>query len=391
MVGRIELRERVRRLRSLRRWDQAELGREAGFSASLVSQIETGRANPTADQIDGMAMALGYSTEFLTAELDLGPTTRPWLRAYSDASKKEADARVAASATAVEYIRLLGLRLFPDQIPDFPWDLDDDDLLEEAAAEVRDAAQLGRDAVVGNAVRAAERLGCVVLPFDSDLGRRHFGMSVRSDGVPIICVANAAEIPGDRLRFTVAHELGHLVLHANAAPPRDSTEAKRMEHQADRFAAAFLAPADQLVETLEELGGRITLPVLCEVKAIWGVSVKGLVGRYKELGVIDADQARSLYKLISKKGWNTSEPVEVDRESAQWFGGSVTRREGTSDLSAAIHLGCQRIGGNTEDLAAFASWEPATFADIVSLDDRRPRRQPSGRPRSGSQTAGSPV
>ena len=363
-----EFRDRVKRLRLIRRWDQARLAAEAGTSTSTISQIETGRMAANAALVESIATALGYSVGFLTAEMQLLATTRPWLRAYADASKREADARTAGATVAVEYIRRLGLAPLPDLIPPFLADPSNDEAIDDAAAEVRQLAQLEPDAVVGNAVRAAERLGCVVLPLDSELGR-HMGMSVRADQVPVVCVAKEG-IPGDRQRFTVAHELGHLALHGRAAPPRDNAEAHRMENQANRFASAFLGPADALLDTLHEVGGKVTLRALAEVKAVWGISIKGLVGRYHTLGVIDAEHARSLYKQISARKWSLEEPVHVPIETAQWFQRSLLLRAGSEDLEAAAKRLADAIGGNASDLLCFANWEARRDATILPFVGR---------------------
>lgn len=366
-----EFPDRVRRLRLLRRWDQSRLAEAAGTSTTTISQIERGRVVATTSMVEGVALALGCSPEFLTRDLHLVPTTRPWLRAYADASRREADARTAAATVAAEYIRRLNLVPLPDLLQPLTGDLSDDDAIDEAAAEIRQLAQIEPDGVVANALRAAERLGCVVLPLESELGR-HLGMSVRADQIPILCVAKNG-IPGDRQRFTIAHELGHLTLHGRAAPPRTVTEAARMEDEANRFAAAFLGPADPLLETLEAAGGRVTLGALAEVKAVWGISIKSLVGRYKSLGVIDVDHARSLYKQISSRKWSYAEPVDVPNETAQWLPRTLVRKAGIDDVAAASQHLAASIGGNADDLFGFANWLPRSEAPVLRLVGRERR------------------
>lgn len=358
----VELRERIKRMRLLRRWDQAALAEATGTSVATISQIENGRLAPSLDHVESFSRAFGCEPRFLAAELELLPTTRPWLRAYADASRREADARTAGATIAAEYIRLLKLKPLPDLLPVISGDIDDDDAIEEIASECRLLADIPESSVVLNATRAAERLGVVVLPLESELGR-HLGMSVRADNIPMISVAKAG-IPGDRQRFTIAHELGHHVLHRSQPPPRDADESNRLEKQAHRFAAAFLAPADPIVETLHQLGGRVTLRSLQEVKGIWGVAIKALVGRYRSLGVLTDDQARSLYKQISARRWTKEEPVPVANERAQWFVRSLQRFSGVDDLAEAANLAAASVGGVGQDLRAFADW---------SERDERPR------------------
>ncbi len=362
-----EVLERIKRLRLVRGWDQAELAVRARILQPKVSQIESGRLAPTDEQISGIATALGYSPSFLTAELRLNPTTRPWLRAYADASKREADARIAATTLAVEYVRSLSLQLLPNLIPAFRGALDDEEAIEEAATEVRHLAQIDHDAVVTNAMRAVERLGCLVLPLESELGR-HLGMSVRADEIPVVSVAKTG-VSGDRQRWTVAHELGHLTLHGNAPPPRDARESRRMEDEAHRFAGAFLCPEEMLHEALDNKP--VTLNALAEVKAVWGVAIKALVHRCDTLGIIDSDHARSLYKQISSRKWSRDEPVYVSTESAQWLERSLLRKAEGDDLPGACKRLASDVGGNSDDLLSFADWTEGEDGQIVSLAKHR--------------------
>lgn len=368
-TGSAEVRERIKRLRLVRRWDQEKLAYKAHVSTATISNIERGRVAPTTEQIVEIANAFGYSSEFLTAEMGMLPTTRPWLRAYADASKREADARTAATTLAAEYVRSLRLKPLPNLVPIWTRSIDGDDTIEDAAAEARHLAEIEPDAVVTNAMRAAERLGCIVLPLESELGR-HLGMSVRADDMPIVSVAKSGSgVPGDRQRWTVAHELGHLVLHGNAPPPRNAQEARRMEDQAHRFAGAFLCPEDALVETLE--GRPVTLNTLVDMKFMWGVAVKALVHRCETLGIIDPEHARSLYKQISARKWTKKEPIHVPPESAQWFERTLVRKSEAEDLPTACKALAGAVGGNPVDLLSFADWSVGSDAEIVNLADRR--------------------
>ncbi len=71
-------------------------------------------------------------------------------------------------------------------------------------------------------------------------------------------------VPGDRQRLTVAHELGHLVLHARQSQPVSAADATRRENEAHRFASAFLAPGDAVINDLG--GARVSLIALARLK-----------------------------------------------------------------------------------------------------------------------------
>ncbi len=178
-----------------------------------------------------------------------------------------------------------------------------------------------------------------------------------SDGMPV---------PGDRQRWTVAHELGHLALHVTQGPPTTSMEASEIEKQAHAFAGAFLAPGDVMLDELDRLGGRVTLQTLARIKETWGVSIKALVTRFRNLGVIDADHARSLFKQISARGWNKNEPVPVGTEKAIWF----TRAIDNAMPSASDPVGevAKVVGLNRNHFERWMDWSPPVPAEVVTLE-----------------------
>lgn len=325
--------------------------------------------------IRALSEALDCDVAYLTSALSPIKSDRPKLRAYADAPQRAVDRTVFDSVTAVEAIRAANLRPLQVKLPVYDGDPNDDEGIDRIAADVRTAAGLGVDEVIPNVIRAAERLGCVVLPLDGELGR-HWGMSLTIDAIPVIRVTRPShdpefDIPGDRQRFTVAHELGHLVLHSGSAQPATPSDASRMEREANRFAAAFLVPGDVALEDLEANGGRVTLSTLATLKQKWGYSIKAFVFRYRELGVIDDAQARSLYKQISARRWNKDEPYRPGTESAVWLskalGESFPGPDGIKRAAAATGLGARYM-------ARWLDWEPSgspsTIAPVTPIGVR---------------------
>lgn len=365
---------RVRRLRISAGLSQTELGKLLSIPTTLVSKIENDRHPADSSLARNLIERFGCSVELLSKPIPETLYTRPWLRAYTDASKRRVDQYIEDTLLAVEAIQSMKLRLMPDLLPMFDDDPDDDRAIEDYAEEVRHAADIAVGGVVRNATRAVERLGCIVLPMADELGR-HLGLSMRVDDIPAVRVARPRAFPGlsvagDRQRFTTVHELGHLALHASMPPPETALEAKRIENQANRFAGAFLTPAEPLLGDLDALGGRATLNTLAHLKQRWGVAIKALVIRFRELGLIDEDHARSLYKQISARGWNTSEPIDVGQERAVWFSKAISKTfgdGGAEAFAAASGLPLSRV----ED---WLNWEPLIVrpdgAKVIQLQTR---------------------
>src|ERR1700694_3315301 len=120
-------------------------------------------------------------------------------------------------------------------------------------------------------------------------------------GMPPVFMVNQ-RIPTDRLRWTLSHEIAHIVMH------RFPTD--RMEREADEFAAEFLLPAR---EVKVQLRG-VTLPKLAALKPHWRVAMSALLRRASDLGTITPRTKQYLWMQMGMKGYRTHEPVEIPPE-----------------------------------------------------------------------------
>ncbi len=123
---------------------------------------------------------------------------------------------------------------------------------------------------------------------------------------PVIAVLSGK--PPDRLRFSTAHELGHLLLdHAARGTP-----GSKEEHEADAFAAELLLPADA---ARQELTSPVTLSKLMPLKQRWRIALSALARRAHDIEVITERQYRYLLTQISVRGWRKQEPdMGIPRE-----------------------------------------------------------------------------
>ena len=134
------------------------------------------------------------------------------------------------------------------------------------------------------------RVGFLPLPDGID------AMSFRvANGEP--CVVVRADVPGDRQRFSLAHELGHLAWPAGVR-----------EGDYHRFAAAFLVPAPSARRALGDHRKRLGLDELLLLKRAWGLSIRGSVERAGELAIVGRREAGRWRHLIRTEGWVDSEP-----------------------------------------------------------------------------------
>ncbi len=291
----------------------------------MVSAIEAGRR-----EFHGDLEAIGYTPERFV----LPNMTEPLHRHRASTS-------ATAKKRAKELMRLAGevfsdLRARTDRAPQWkigqypaPTSLDE---LEELAVEVRCELEHEETGPIQNLTAAVERAGVCLIPIFDLPGID--GISTWVNGVPVIGVSPT--VPGDRFRFTISHEIGHLLMH--------SRKTSTAESEANRFAGALLFPQSEFDAAMPE---RPNLRDFIALKSSWGVAVSALVYRAHELGYVDDARYRALQIQMSK--WHRSEPGAFDPAYGSLFGRMVEVNGGVGSVAS-------NLGVNPSHLSELMNW-----------------------------------
>lgn len=323
-----------------------ELAERIGVSPAAISQFEHGKANPSAATLAKIALSLGMSVDYFARDgrpLRQANAAAAFFRSLRSTRQRDRTLAAARAMFVWEVVYLLERHIeLPDPaIPEFALGADADrDAIEEAAARVRTAWQLP-PGPVAHVVRLLEARGAVVVRLRG-LGREVDAFACLQRR-PIIILWREKEDKA-RARFDAAHELGHLVLHAEAEPGN-----KILEAQADAFAAAFLMPREYIYDQLPR---RVDFRRLLELKMRWGVSLGALLYRARTLGVISESAYRRAMARMSSEGWRQHEP------------GDLGAAETPTMLRTALEL-LQKRGVTLEMLAAEARLPGAAIAEMV--------------------------
>jgi Zn-dependent peptidase ImmA (M78 family)/transcriptional regulator with XRE-family HTH domain len=286
----------VRLAREARGMTQTELADVAGVQQGTVSKVENGLIELEPERIDALAGALHYPAELLCApahaEAVLALFNRK-LRTTPTGKVRAAQARV--NLARLHLSRLMeGVELEHDHtFPQLDLDALEGDV-EVAAQTVRRAWRLPMGPVK-NLTAAVEAAGGIVAGLDFGALQIDAAAQWPRADRPYFFVR--PELPPDRYRFNLAHEIGHMVLHDAPDP--------NLEDQAHAFAGALLVPAD---EFRPQIPARLTLAALLELKLYWGVSMAMLVMRGSQIGVISDRQKRSYFQMVNARGIRKVEP-----------------------------------------------------------------------------------
>jgi Zn-dependent peptidase ImmA (M78 family)/transcriptional regulator with XRE-family HTH domain len=290
--------------RQYRRRSQAEVASAAGLNQGHYSRIENGLMpeGPSAENVERIANAVDFPSAFFF--LEDGLAGLPLSVHPMNRRKTAVGERAMKQIHAELNIRLIHLRRYlraADIHPALPLlsiDVDEGGGPQAIAQMVRTAWSIP-DGPIPNLTDYCERAGILVIWCDLEKGVDGVTMNVR-DLPP--CIFLNQHVPADRMRFSLAHELGHIIMHT---VPGDE-----IENEANAFAAELLVPEKQFRRAL--IGQRLSLEWLARQKAYWKASMAFLLYRAGAIGAVTRHQTEYLWRKLSALGWRTREPQETD-------------------------------------------------------------------------------
>ena len=184
--------------------------------------------------------------------------------------------------------------------------------LEQIAEEVRDLWGLG-DGPIDDLQYTLESNGIVVTGFDASENKIDaFSQRVITDmGEVCIIALNQGEKPEGRIRFDMAHELAHILIHpwSEDLDCISKEEFKQRETQANIFAGAFLLPRESFARDVQ--AHPTDLKYYQWLKKKWKISIQAMVYRSHQLKIISTNQYQYMMRQISKNGWRHTEPGDT--------------------------------------------------------------------------------
>jgi Zn-dependent peptidase ImmA (M78 family) len=282
-------------------------------TAQAIGKYERDEMMPSSTVLIALARALGVSEDYLLNPAEVELVAVEFRKHRLTSVKEDATVRARILSEVERYIEVERILHLVGRPPTFSKkrvvrSVDD---VEEAAGELRSDWQLGEDAVP-NLCEVLEEKGikiCAIPLPEKISGVQAVVSQLDSEKLPVIVVN--AEHAGERQRFTLAHELGHLYLDI-----RGSLDA---EAGCQRFAGALLVPAPVLTREVGRTRRAITPRELFDLKLRFGVSAQAIAYRCKDLGIISQSSLAGVFKLFNAKGWRTEEPRPRRKERPARF------------------------------------------------------------------------
>lgn len=329
--------ERLKRARKASNLSLRLAAEKVGVSHNAIKKYEDGKNTPASMQLIKLAKAYGVRTEYFFRPLDIHLTGIEFRKRASTPQRLLNKIKAEVLDQVERWQELVDLYptspIKPFALPDkLPQKIESYDVIETIAEEVRELWELGTNPLA-DLVDTLETLGIWVLFANTESNDKFDGLMAHHENQPIIVVS--ANWTGDRQRFTLAHELGHLLLHDRLAEELDEEKA------CNRFAGAFLLPEKSLKQHIGDVARKIEPRELYLLKQEFGLSMGACVFRLLDTGLITKSTHLSLAKLFSKNGWRKQEPGDaIPAEKSFLFKQLVYRAlaEGWASESKAAEL-----------------------------------------------------
>ncbi|MCZ6701892.1 MAG: ImmA/IrrE family metallo-endopeptidase [Ignavibacteria bacterium] len=280
--------------RESRGLSQSDLANKLDVHQGTLSRIENGEAIAN-DLLNKMVSVLQYPREFFFEKAEMYPPGINYYRKHKTIPKKELD-RIAAQID-IQRIHIQKLLYSADIYRDYDFEIEEYESPEEAANKTREYWKIP-NGPVEDLTSCIEGAGILIVSRDFDT-YKYSAVTKYTEKLQYIVFINS-NIPSDRFRFTLAHELGHIILHRISTP--------EAEKEANAFASALLMPEKDIKRYLFNLN----LQKLASLKAYWKVSMGAIIERAYALQTITDRQRRYLWTQMAKLGYKRREPPELD-------------------------------------------------------------------------------
>lgn len=303
----------LKRLRNRNKISQRKLAELVGVTNTAIYKFEKGILIPDSKMLIKISKALNVKIAAFFEQITPINLKNIEFRNKSKLSKRDEEIVYDITKDYLrKYIDLMNV--FPEDRfkfiskTDLIKEISTYDEIENKVLEIRKELNLGLEPIQNLLELVENQLGIIVI-FIEDINSFD-GMEGNVEKINFIVLKK--DISGERQRFSLAHELGHLLI-------KDSTGKLNKEKIADRFAGAFLAPKESLINDLGDHRNSISLYELQQMKIKYKMSMQAITYRCNELKIINDNQAKSIFSFFKKNKYKKKEPIKLENEESNRF------------------------------------------------------------------------
>lgn len=279
------------------------------LSRQALHRYEKGEVIPDMDKLNIIAKALKVNADFFSrsTQIKLGKIE------YRKLSKLPQKEETAIAEITKEYLssyleleEIIGLSNdFINPLKDFE-EISSYEQVNKAAEIVREYWGIGKGSIF-NVVELLEdnKIKVVKLEVAEDFDGLQTMVTYNNLNLPVIAYNSKKTNKPDRIRFTLLHELAHLLLKF-----KSTLTERQIETRCSQFAGAMLLPEKTLQEELGKFRNKISFTELGNIKKQYGISMQAIIMRAKDCGIINEHYTKQLFFMFTQMNWRVDEPYD---------------------------------------------------------------------------------
>ena len=299
MIGR-----NIKKYRLLSGYSMRDFADVLNVSHQTVKKYEDGTMMPTSTRLIEIAKVLNVKISDLVYEYNI-PTLKyvNFRKNKTLIKKKEEGLKMLIADEIAKYIEILN---YADETYSYDkekwnFEVNNIDELENIAIKVRRILGVSDDCALENLTDKLEDNNFLILEINFE--EKFDGFCEQVDNLAFIILSSKGY---ERNRFTLAHELGHLILKFN-----EDLDDSEKERYCDYFASCLLMPKKAMKRELElgqrKLINNISINELMLLAKEYQVSINAVIMRLYSLNIIDENKKKNLFILLSKYGLKTKQ------------------------------------------------------------------------------------
>jgi Zn-dependent peptidase ImmA (M78 family)/transcriptional regulator with XRE-family HTH domain len=311
------LAQRLIEARCARGISAKNLAERIGVSRQAESKYENGTAQPREDVLCRISEVLRFPISFFSKPVleknEISMRSPIFFRSRKTAQMAAKDMIRMKFRWMHEIFSFLDeVVIFPaNRLPDFDLSFGSIDLMdiENVSLQVRKAFGLGI-APIPNLLHIMEKNGVVASSFDCEREKIDACSSIIENRG--LFYVGGKKQSAARMRFSTAHELGHMILHKNVSTSDldDTDFLNKLEEEANYFASCFLLPRESFLSEVTSTN----IFSFSRLKARWNVSIAAMIMRCFQGEMIDKNQKEYLFRQLNARGWGVIEPLDEETE-----------------------------------------------------------------------------
>lgn len=328
--------------REARGLTQTGLAKKISTCKATISRFEHGNTVVDEETLLTLSQATNYPPQFFLQSGDIMPVNLSYRKRKHVPAKilTPIEAQMNIIRRHVQFVT----RAIQQAVPHLPvYDINEQQTPEKVAALLRKNWHIPAGPIK-NLSNILDEKKIIISSFDFGTNRVDSRSMLTDDNYPIIFLNK--NLLGDRQRFSLAFELGHLIMHTWCTVPHN----RDINHEANLFAAAFLMPEKDIKKDVEE---GITLPLLGELKRTWKVSMIALLYRADDIGLLTSNQKRYMIQQFNDQKIRRREPPQLDvpKEDPAYLKNLLTLFSRKTKLS--ITQVCSLLATNHQDYVKY--------------------------------------